>query len=206
VFKPNYRGSDNLGNAFQRAIWGDAGAGPGRDVMAGVTELKRRGIVDESRIAVTGWSYGGFMTTWLIGNYSGWRVAVAGAPVTDWEDQYDLGDMNVIARYRLGGSPWTGRRQAYREQSPISYVHKIRTPTLVMSNVSDFRVPVTQSFKLFRALEDNGVETKFIAYPGRQHFPRDPVRTMDVYRRWVDWVTRHFAETPPARPAASTTP
>jgi dipeptidyl aminopeptidase/acylaminoacyl peptidase len=65
---------------------------------------------------------------------------------------------------------------------------------LVMSNLSDFRVPVTQSYKLFRAIEDNGVEAKFIAYPGREHFPREPVRTMDVYRRWVDWVGRHFEE------------
>jgi hypothetical protein len=74
----------------------------------------------------------------------------------------------------------------------------------ILADRSDFRVPVTQSFKLFRALEDNGVETKFIAYPGRQHLPRDPVRTIDVYRRWVDWVARHFAEAQPARAAEST--
>ena len=194
VFKPNYRGSDNLGSAFQRAIWGDAGAGPGRDVMAGVAELERRGSVDESRLAVTGWSYGGFMTAWLAGNYGVWRVAVAGAPVTDWEDMYNLNDGNVSLRHQFEGSPWTDRRQAYRDQSPITYAHRIRAPMLVMSNLSDFRVPVTQSYKLFRAIEDNGVEAKFIAYPGREHFPREPVRTMDVYRRWVDWVGAHFAE------------
>ncbi|MGA8439006.1 MAG: prolyl oligopeptidase family serine peptidase [Candidatus Sulfotelmatobacter sp.] len=69
VFRPNYRGSDNLGNAYQHAIYNDAGDGPGRDVMAGIDALKKLGFVDESRIAVTGWSYGGFMTTWLIGHY-----------------------------------------------------------------------------------------------------------------------------------------
>jgi dipeptidyl aminopeptidase/acylaminoacyl peptidase len=71
VFQPNYRGSDNLGNADQRAIVQDLGKGPGRDVMAGLAALKKRGFVDESRIAVTGWSYGGYMTTWLIGHYQG---------------------------------------------------------------------------------------------------------------------------------------
>ena len=87
VFQPNYRGSDQIGNVYQRAIVSDAGAGPGRDVMAGVEALKRRGFVDTARIAVSGWSYGGYMTTWLLGNYQGWRVAVAGAAVTDWVDQ-----------------------------------------------------------------------------------------------------------------------
>ena len=61
IFEPNYRGSDNLGNAFQSAIWNDAGDGPGRDVMSGVELLKKRGIVDETRMAVSGWSYGGYM-------------------------------------------------------------------------------------------------------------------------------------------------
>ena len=69
VFEPNYRGSDNLGNAFQAAIWNDAGAGPGRDAMSGVEVLKKRGWVDEARMATCGWSYGGYMTTWLLGNY-----------------------------------------------------------------------------------------------------------------------------------------
>src|SRR5882724_4568672 len=100
VFEPNYRGSDNLGNAFQAAIWNDAGAGPGRDVMAGVAELEKRGFVDASRRAVSGWSYGGFMTTWLLGNYPDrWKAAIAGAAVTDLTDQYNLGDSNV----RRGG-------------------------------------------------------------------------------------------------------
>ena len=90
VFEPNYRGSDNLGNAFQAAIWNDAGAGPGRDVMAGVAMLEKRGFVDSARMAVSGWSYGGYMTTWLLGNYPDrWKAAIAGAAVTDWLDQYD---------------------------------------------------------------------------------------------------------------------
>jgi dipeptidyl aminopeptidase/acylaminoacyl peptidase len=107
VFQPNFRGSDNLGNAFQRAIWRDWGRGPGRDVMSGVAELKKRPYVDLRRVAVTGWSYGGYMAVWLAGNYpEQWRAAVAGAPVTDLEDQYNLSDGNILGRHRAGGSPW----------------------------------------------------------------------------------------------------
>ncbi len=95
VFSPNYRGSDNLGNAYQRAIWDDAGDGPGRDIMAGIDTLKKRGFTDASRIGVTGWSYGGYMTSWLIGHYQIWKAAMAGAPVTDLYDEYNLADGNV---------------------------------------------------------------------------------------------------------------
>lgn len=194
IFQPNYRGSDQLGRAYQNAINNDAGAGPGRDVMAGLAVLKARGFVDESRVAVSGWSYGGYMTTWMLGNYTGWRVAVAGAPVTDNLDQYNLGDANVRRAYAFGGSPWTSaeRMKAFIDQSPITYVSKIRTPTLVMSNMGDYRVTVTQSFKLYRALKDNGVETRFIGYPLTGHNAADPVHQRDVQRRWMQWIADHF--------------
>jgi dienelactone hydrolase len=108
VFEPNCRGSDNLGNAFQSAITRDAGAGPGRDVMAGVRMLRATPFIDPSRTVVTGWSCGGCMTSWTIGNDPAeWTAAMAGAPVTDWEDQYNLADGNVNWGYLTGGSPWT---------------------------------------------------------------------------------------------------
>jgi dipeptidyl aminopeptidase/acylaminoacyl peptidase len=201
VFQPNYRGSDNLGNAYEVAIVNDAGAGPGRDVMAGVAMLRSRPYVDASRTAVTGWSYGGFMTSWLIGKYPAeWRAAVAGAPVTNWEDMYNFADGSVTIRYAFGGSPWTdGRAKAYREQSPITYAANIRTPTLVMSNMEDFRVPPTQAFALYRAMKDNGVETEFIGFRGRTHASADPVNSRERARLWVDWVSRHLGSASAAR-------
>ncbi len=195
VFQPNYRGSDNLGNAYQVAIVGDAGAGPGRDVMAGVAMLRARPYVDKRRTAVTGWSYGGFMTSWLIGTYPNeWKAAMAGAPVTSYEDQYNFGDGSITWRYMLGGgSPWVGdNMQSYRAQSPITYASRIRTPTLVMSNMEDFRVPPTQAFALYRAMKDNGVETEFVGFGGRTHASSDPVNAMERVRLWVDWVKRYL--------------
>jgi dipeptidyl aminopeptidase/acylaminoacyl peptidase len=198
VFMPNYRGSDNLGNTYLAAIQGDWGPGPGRDVMAGITELRKRPYVDARRTAVTGWSYGGYMTSWLIGNYPDeWTVAMAGAPVTNWEDQYNLSDGSVSTRYVLGGSPWTGDRQRLaREQSPITYATKIKAPTLVMANLEDFRVPPSQAMSLYHAMKDNGVETEFIAFPGRMHSSSDPVNSRERTRLWVEWVKRHLAGSP----------
>jgi dipeptidyl aminopeptidase/acylaminoacyl peptidase len=190
IFQPNYRGSDNLGNEYQKAIAGDAGDGPGRDVMAGVDAITARGFVDPGRIGVSGWSYGGYMTSWLIGHYGIWKAAVSGASVTDLVDQYDLADFNVQMRHSFGGrSPHTGDAgDAYREQSPITHIGKARTPTLVLSTTGDLRVPVTQSYRLYHALKDNGVETRFVAFPVGGHFPADPVRTRAVYRHWMDWL------------------
>jgi len=197
VFEPNYRGSDNLGNAFQSGIWNDAGAGPGRDAMAGVAMLERRGFVDSARMAVSGWSYGGYMTTWLLGNYPDkWKAAVAGAAVTDWLDQYNYGDANVRRGSAFGGSPYTDakRIQAYREQSPMNYASKIKAPTLILSDTGDYRVPITQSFQLYHALADNKVPTQFIAYPVSGHSPTDPVHSRDVDRRWVAWLGKYLGE------------
>lgn len=189
VFSPNYRGSDNLGNTYQRAIWNDAGDGPGRDVIAGIDELKKRSFIDASKIGVTGWSYGGYMTSWLIGHYQIWKAAMAGAPVTDMYDEYNLADGNVSLRYGFKGSPYIGDNlKDYRAQSPISYAGQMKTPTLIMHDTGDARVTVTQGYSLYHALKDNGVPVKFIAYPVAGHFPGDPVRAMDVDRRWVEWM------------------
>jgi dipeptidyl aminopeptidase/acylaminoacyl peptidase len=193
VFEPNYRGSDNHGNAFFAAIYKDAGQGPGEDVMSGVAYLKSRGLVDPARMAVTGWSYGGFMTTWLAGHYPVWKAAVAGAPLTDWVEMYDLSDGNVTEWAATGASPYVGDGMAInRRQSPSSAVTKITAPTLIMCDTGDFRVPIPQSFGLYRALKDNHVTTEFYAIPTGGHFPGDPVMQMDVDQRWVDWVVTYL--------------
>jgi dipeptidyl aminopeptidase/acylaminoacyl peptidase len=195
VFSPNYRGSDNLGNAYQRAIFNDAGAGPGRDVMSGLEEITKRGFVDRSRVGVSGWSYGGYMTSWLTGHYDGWKAAVSGAAVNDLVEEYALSDFNVSNRYSFAGfsSPYSGEAiGSYREQSPITYVAKIKTPTVILCDTGDARVPITQSYQMFRALKDHGVTTKFYAYPVAGHFPADPVRAADVQKRWIDWLAEYL--------------
>jgi dipeptidyl aminopeptidase/acylaminoacyl peptidase len=202
VFMPNYRGSDNLGNAYYSAIVGDWGEGPGRDVMAGIAELRKQPWVDRSRTAVSGWSYGGYMTTWLLGKYPDeWRAGMAGAPVTSLQDEYNFSDGNVGWRYLFNGSPWREEyARKYAEQSPITYATRIKAPTLVMTNLEDFRVPPTQAFALHRALKDNQVETGLVVFAGRTHYPVAPVDGEEVLRRWLGWIKQHIGERRPAVP------
>jgi dipeptidyl aminopeptidase/acylaminoacyl peptidase len=195
VFQPNYRGSDNLGYEYTGAIWNDAGDGPGRDVMSGVELLIDMSIADPSRMAVSGWSYGGYMTTWLLGNYPDrWKAGVAGAPVTNHLDQYVLSDIHSLVATYFGGSPFTDHKRlhAYREQAPITYAVNIKAPTLILCNTGDQRVPITESFILYHTLRDNGVKTNFIAYPVEGHSPQDPVHQRDVERRWTAWINEYI--------------
>jgi dipeptidyl aminopeptidase/acylaminoacyl peptidase len=203
VMEPNYRGSNNEGNAFEASIVRDASAGPGRDIMAGVKALEARGIVDTSKVAVSGWSYGGQMTAWLIGNYpDAWKAAVAGAPVTDLVDQYTLSDNNINRADGYGPSPFVGDNlKSYAVQSPISYAWRAKAPTLIMSDVGDWRVTTTQAYKLYHALSDNHVPVKFVAYPVPGHFPSDPVRTVDIWKRWVAWLDLYLNGSAPATAA-----
>ena len=156
------------------------------------------GFVDPERLAVSGWSYGGFLAIWLAAHYDKWRAAVAGAAVSSWLDWYNLADLNVWCGLGLRGSPWQkGGMEHYLRQSAITYAHNIRTPTLLMSDTGDHRVSVTQSYKLYHALKDNGTEVSFVAYPIEGHFPADPIHERDVYRRWIAWIRGHLG---PRRP------
>jgi dipeptidyl aminopeptidase/acylaminoacyl peptidase len=187
VFEPNYRGSNNTGNALYSAVYRDHGAGPGRDVMAGMSELKKRPYIDQSRIGVSGWSYGGYMTTWLIGHFQGWKAAMAGAAVIDLEDDYNLNDLRLFTRAFSDTLTSPKDLELMKEQSPITSVDKMKTPLLMISDTGDMRVPVTQSYKLFHALRERGQEVRMFVYPVPGHFPADPYRVRDIDRRWMEW-------------------
>ena len=193
VFQPNYRGSTNLGDAFQHAIFRDTGDGPGKDVMSGLAAVEKLGIVDKGRIGVSGWSYGGYMTTWLTGHYDNWKAAVAGASLTDWVMDYTVAYYQMGDTYFFGSTPWTAEGwDIWRQQSPITYARNVKAPTLIMGDVGDPNVPLLNSYEWYHALRDNGVPVEFWAYPADTHFPGDIVQQTDVYRRWVDWMTRHL--------------
>lgn len=194
VLQPNYRGSNHRGNVFQSAIANDAGEGPGADVWSGVEALKKKSFIDASRIAVSGWSYGGWMTAWMISRYPGeWGAAVAGAAPVDYTDMYSLSDLNRMHRHAITVSPYIGDNlKNAQEQSPLKNLSKIRTPTLILSKSDDSRVAITGSYKLFNALRDNDVKTQFIVYPGPGHLVTDPVRSQDVYERWLNWLAQYL--------------
>ena len=195
VFEPNYRGSDNLGNAHEHAIYRDPGNGPASDVGSGIQMLEKQGIVDESRIAAVGHSYGGYMTAWLISHQHFWRCAVVADGALDWTEEYELsGDGNLAwTRDSLGGSPWDkDSADLYRSGSPITYAGQITTPTLILSGTSDITVPITESFGLYHALSSRHVPVEFIGIPGGHHSPQDPVHRELYYGAINQWVVAHL--------------
>lgn len=192
VLRPNYRGSDNLGNAYQHAIFRDATRGPASDILAGVAAAQRAVPIDSKRICVSGWSYGGMLTSWLITQDRRWACAVSGAAVDDLVYDYSLADDISSDRASMGGSPFTGGRlRSYQDVSPLTYYKNVRTPTLILSDMYDVRVPAAQSYAFYHALHDNGVPVEFYQWPVHGHFPGDPVRTVDVYRYWLNWIAQH---------------
>ena len=193
VLRPNYRGSPNLGLKYQRAILYDPEDGPGKDIMAAIRTVRARGIVDDSRIAVCGWSYGGIMTAWMISKYHIWRAAVSGASVNDWIADYGTADDSLADRDLFHGSPFVGKNAAeWRRAAAISYARDVTTPVLILSDVGDNRDPFATSSMYWRALRDNGKDATLRVWPVDGHFPSDPVRTVDVYHYWIDFIAQHF--------------
>jgi len=193
VLQPNYRGSDNLGNAYMLAIVRDTVAGPSADILAGLSALEQTGGVDASRVAVCGWSYGGELTSWLIGHDHRWRAAVSGAAVNSEFTEYDASTSNVQDRYPLGTSPYTDDGwRIYSANSPITYYAQITTPTLIWATTLDPIVPIAQSYALYHALRDNHVPVRFAVFPASTHGPADPRQTAELTRLWLDWLDEHL--------------
>lgn len=193
VLRPNYRGSDNLGVRYQRAVLYDPDEGPGKDIMAAVDAVRSRGVVDDRRIAVSGWSYGGIMTAWMISRYHIWSSAVSGASVDDWFTDYGTADDSLADVDLFHGSPYVGdNAPEWRKASAISYVKDVTTPVLILSDVGDNRDPFATSSMYWRALRDNHKDATLRVWPIDGHFPHDPVRVADVYHYWIDYIAQHF--------------
>jgi len=187
VFLPNYRGSDDLGSAHEHAIFGDPGAGPFGDLVAGLDAVMKAAPVDPKNIAIGGHSYGGYMTTWSIGHDTRWKAAVVADGAVDAIAGYNLSGTGNRAWLRdsFGGSPWDPTfAQAYRDGSPITYVAAMKTPTLIVTGLRDEVVPFTESFELYHGLLEHHVPVRLVGIPTAHHTPADPVRR-EAYDRLV---------------------
>jgi dipeptidyl aminopeptidase/acylaminoacyl peptidase len=191
VFYPNPRGSTNYGEKFLRANINDWGGGDYRDIMTGVDALIARGIADPERLAHIGWSYGGYMTAWVITQTSRFKAAMVGAGLTNMWSMYGTNDIpNVLITY-FGGIPNASTMPLYHQRSAMSHIDKVTTPTLILHGGNDERVPIGQAQELFRALKDRGKVTELVFYPREGHGIQEYHHQKDRLERIHAWLTRY---------------
>jgi len=191
VFYPNPRGSTNYGEKFLRANINDWGGGDYRDIMTGIDALVARGIADSDKLALIGWSYGGYMTAWSITQTARFKAAMVGAGLTNLWSMYGTNDIpNVLIGY-FGGQAGPERLPLYMERSAMTRIDKVVTPTLILHGGSDERVPIGQAQELFRGLKDRGKATELVFYPREGHGITEYYHQKDRLTRIQDWISRY---------------
>ena len=194
VLLPNPRGSQGRGHAFAAAVAGDLGGAEWDDISSGIDALVAEGVADPDRLGIGGWSHGGFMAAWAIGQTDRFKAAVVGAGVADWGLQAAFGDQGAERESALSGSRgWEGPGPHPHDRvSPVSYAARIRTPVLILHGDSDANVPVGQAILLHRALRDHGVDHQLVQYPGEGHGIAGRDHQLDLLRRTRAWFDRRL--------------
>jgi len=195
VFQPNFRGSTGSGRKFLDADNGDLGGGDMRDILAGIDALVKDGTVDPRRQFVYGVSYGGFMTTWLVGHTPQFRAAVAQNAVTEMNVMWGLSDIQSWTRHELGGLPWEIADKMH-ESSPFAHADKVRTPTMILHAAEDRRCPIAMGRMFHQTLLARGVPTQMVVYPDENHGIKQPKHQVDVLNRTLAWFARHDVGAP----------
>lgn len=193
TFFCNPRGSDGYGMCWRDAVHGDWGAAA-QDILAGVDVLlaKHAGYIDDRRIAVTGGSYGGYMTAWLIGHTRRFVCAVAARGVYDLVAFHGTSDAHELIEFEFDGYPWEVHDLLW-EQSPLAYAHLIETPLLILHSEQDYRVPISQAEQLFSVLRRRKIPVEMVRYPREGHEltrTGEPLHRADHMRRTLEWFER----------------
>lgn len=191
VLEPNPRGSYGMGEKFTRANVKDFGYGDFLDIMAGVDKAIQEAPVDPERLGITGWSYGGFMTMWAVTQTNRFGAAVAGAGLSNYLSYYGE---NKIDQWMI---PYFGATVyddpvVYAKSSPINFIKKAKTPTLVVVGDRDGECPAPQSYEFWHALKTLGVPTEFVIYPNEGHLFANPEHSRDVIDRTVMWFGQYL--------------
>lgn len=195
VLSPNPRGSISYGTDFAKGCIGDWGGGDWRDIVAALDAALALPYVDAERTAIYGYSYGGYMSSWAIGQTGRFRAAVIGAPITDLISRYGTADIG----YPIGNDEYDGEVpeifDRLVERSPMTHVHKASTPTLILHPEEDHRCPIGQGEQLFIGLLKAGVPVEFVRYPGQSHLMPwgGPARYReDFYTRVLGWMAQYL--------------
>lgn len=188
VLRPNYRGSAGYGEKFRSLNVRNLGVGDYADVISGVDYLIAQGYVDRDRVGAMGWSEGGYISAFITCSSDRFKAVSVGAGISDWMTYYANTDITPFTRQYLQATPWDDPA-IYAKTSPITYIAKAKTPTLIQQGSADRRVPVADSFELRQALEDKGVPVKMVLYDGFGHpidKPKQQRAVMEENENWFD--------------------
>ncbi len=197
VVSANPRGSSSYGREFTMQVAEDWGGEDYLDLMGIVDKVLERPYADADRTGCWGYSYGGYMTSWIIGQTDRFKACVCGAPCFDLVSMYGTSDIShTFGELQWGGPPHEAM-EWYRKHSPATYAHKVKTPTLIIHGEEDERCPIGQGEQMFIALLKAGVETEFARYPGMAHGMTrlgPPQYREDVLARTLAWFKRHLGD------------
>ncbi len=191
VLYPNPRGSTNYGEKFMRGNIPDWGGGDYRDIMTGVDAVIARGIADPQKLAVQGWSYGGYMTCWIVSQTGRFKAAMMGAGLSDLSSMYNTTDIPGYLAGFFKGIPSRATMALYDERSGISYADKVTTPLLILHGGNDERVPIGQPMEFYRALKDRGKTVELVFYPREGHGFNEYYHQLDRMKRQYAWITKY---------------
>jgi dipeptidyl aminopeptidase/acylaminoacyl peptidase len=191
VFQPNPRGSFGQGEKYVQANRKDFGYGDLRDVLAGVDAVEKKLPVDDKRLGLTGWSYGGFMSMFAPTQTQRFRAVVAGAGISNWQSYYGE---NLIDQWMppfFGASVYDDPA-VYAKSSAINFIKQVKTPMLIVVGDRDAECPAPQSFEMWHALRAQGVPTSLVVYPNEGHHFVDPAHQRDVLQRALGWFDKYL--------------
>jgi len=191
ILRPNPRGSSGYATEFRRANMQDWGGADYQDLMAGVDRVIEMGVADPERLGVMGWSYGGFMTSWIVTQTRRFKAASAGAPVTNLMSFNGTSDIPSFIPDYFAGQFWAAE-DLYRKHSPMFNVKGVTTPTMIQHGDADIRVPSSQGYEFYNALKMQGVPTRMLVLPRQPHGPNEPKMQLAAMQANLEWFEKYL--------------
>ncbi len=193
ILRPNPRGSSGYGKEFRFANVKDWGGGDYQDLMTGVDHVIAMGVADPERLGVMGWSYGGFMTSWIVTQTNRFKAASVGAGVTNLMSFIGTADIPSFIPDYFGAQPWEDL-ETYRAHSAMFNMKGVVTPTLVQHGEADERVPISQGYEFYNALKVQKVPTRMIVLPRMPHGPNEPKMALKAKQSNLEWFEKYIGK------------
>jgi len=186
ILRPNPRGSSGYGSEFRMANRQDWGGKDYIDLMNGVDQVIKMGVTEESMLGVMGWSYGGYMSSWIVGHTNRFKAASIGAPVVDLVFQNLTDDIEGFLPSYFKSDPWNNWSM-YSEHSPLRFVQNVQTPVMLQHGEADQRVPLGNSVMFYNALKRRNIPVKLLVLPRQPHGPSEPRMVLKTMQTNIEW-------------------